>query len=79
MNDASSNLPVGSVLNITGTDSMWLQQFHILSLIVRKPGFQAGPGSSAGATVPDRYAIKYIVLNFETIKQPPIVQLLYEP
>lgn len=75
MNNASSSQPVGSVLNIIGTDTMWLQQFHILSLIVLKPGVLAGPGLSAGATVPDRYAVKYIVLNFVMLQQPPIMQL----
>lgn len=76
MNDASSDLPGGSVLTITGTDSMWVKQYHILSLIVWKPGVQAGPGSSSGATVPDRYAVMYILLNIGLF-HPPIMKLSY--
>ena len=76
MNDATADLPAGSVLTIAGTDSMFAKEFHLFSLIVRKPGVQVGLGSSAGATVPDRYAVGNILLNI-SLFQTPNLKLSY--
>lgn len=64
------------LLIIKGTDSLFLNESHIFSLIVRKPGINAGPGLSAGATVPDRYSVLNIIVNIG-IMQPPIVEIEY--
>ena len=61
-------------LIIPGTEVLFLNEYHIFSLIVRKPGVTAGPGSSAGATIPDRYAVINIIVRVG-LMQPPILKL----
>ena len=61
-------------LVIPGTDVLFLNEYHIFSLIVRKPGIIAGQGSSAGATIPDRYAVLNIIVRVGLLP-PPILQL----
>ena len=61
-------------LVIPGTDVLFLNEYHIFSLIVRKPGVIAGPGSSAGATIPDRYAVLNIIVRVGLLP-PPILKL----
>ena len=61
-------------LIIPGTDVFFLDEYHIFSLIVRKPGVTAKPGSSAGATIPARYAVLNIIVRVGLFP-PPILQL----
>ena len=74
MND--TNGIQNGLLIIKGTYSLFLNESHIFSLIVRKPGVNAGLGLSAGATVPDRYSVLNIIVNI-TIMQPPIIEIEY--
>lgn len=74
MND-TNGIQNGNLI-IPGTDSLFINEYHIFSLIVRKPGVKAGPGLSAGATVPDRFSVLNIIVNIGLL-QPPIIQLEY--
>ena len=61
-------------LIIPGTDVLFLNEYHIFSLIVRKPGVLAKPGSSVGATIPDRYTVLNITVRVGLLP-PPILHL----
>lgn len=64
----------GSVLVIPGTDVLFANEYHIFSVVVRKSGVVAGAGSSAGATVPDRFAVYTTIVQIGTF-QPPIISI----
>jgi hypothetical protein len=61
-------------LIIPGTDVLFINEYHIFSLIIKKPGVTAGMGSSAGATIPDRFAVVNIIVRVG-LMSPPLLQL----
>ena len=62
----------GAVLVVPGTDVFFAEEYHIFSVVVRKSGVTAGPGSSAGATVPDRYAFYTTMVKIGKFQSPII-------
>lgn len=73
--DNTNGITNGELI-IPGTDVLFLNEYHIFSLIVKKPGVTVGTGSSAGATIPNRYAVLNIVVRVG-ILPPPILNLKY--
>ena len=74
MDNANGNASDGAVLVIPGTDVLFANEYHVFSVIVRKPGVVAGDGSSAGATVPDRFAVYTTIVKLGPL-QPPIISI----
>ena len=63
-----------AVFTVPGTDVLFTNEYHIFSVVVRKPGVQAGPGFSACAKVPDRYAVFTTMVKIGRF-QPPIISI----
>lgn len=74
MSNGNGTTADGAVLTVPGTDALFTKEYHIFSVIVRKEGVTAGPGSSAGATVPDRYAVHTTMVKISNF-QPPIISI----
>ena len=74
MSNANGTAAVGAVLTMPGTDVLFTNEYHIFSVLVRKPGARAGPGFSACATVPDRYAVYTTMVKIGQF-QPPIISI----
>ena len=74
MSNENGSTADGAVLVVPGTDVFFTEEYHIFSIVVRKSGVTAGPGSSAGATVPDRYAFYTTMVKIGKF-QPPIISL----
>lgn len=74
MNSNNDTAADGAVLIVPGTDVLFTQEYHIFSVVVRKPGVNSGPGLFTSATVPDRYAIYSTMVRVSQF-QPPIISI----
>lgn len=74
MSNGNGTTADGAVLTVPGTDALFSEEYHIFSMVVRKRGVTAGPGSFEGATVPDRYAYYTTMVKIGKF-QAPVIEL----
>ena len=74
MDNTNGTAADGALLVIPGTDVLFVNEYHIFSVIVRKSGVVAGVGLSAGATVPDRFAVYTTIVKLGSL-EPPIISI----
>ncbi len=64
-------------ITVPGTSSLFQDQYHAFRLLIRKKGAVAKPGSGLGATIPNRFATRVVVLKLGALT-PPQLQLQYD-
>lgn len=72
MNSGSTSAPDGSILNIPSTDTLFLNQIHIFSLVIRKKGKNATYGSGLGLDIPNRYAAVSVIVKVGLLSVPQL-------